>query len=184
MAEKRSNFCTRDSKKQMQRVLYYQDFLREQAELHDLALTSVSSYEDQRIHYSLGPGNNRPLLKEAMARRWWWREADARKGHFVNLLWSQLKDPKFIAGSQGRRAESSESLEEGGGGSAEEEVASRTLHNHFARNKYLGSKLSLYLSLREHCRKTGAALSDVLLPTFFVRRFMDEEWKCFTKAYF
>jgi hypothetical protein len=76
----------------MQRVLFYHDFLRQQAELHDLTLTSVNSYEDQCIHYSVGTGNNRQLVKECMARRWWWKEAEQGKGQFVNFMWSQLKD--------------------------------------------------------------------------------------------
>jgi hypothetical protein len=56
----------------------------------------------------------------------------------------------------------------------EVEVTARTLHNHFECNKYLGSKLSLYLSLKGYCQQSGLSLSDLILPTFYVCRFMDD----------
>ena len=84
----------------MQRILFYHDFLRKQAELHDLDLNSMNNYEDQVIHYSLGKGNNRQIVKDCMNRRWWWKEAKPEKGDSVNFLWTKLKDRPFIIKNQ------------------------------------------------------------------------------------
>ena len=71
-----------------------------------------------------------------MNRRWWWKEAKPEKGDSVNFLWTKLKDRPFIIKNQriSYQASTNVSLEAEESHNTsydEQELAARTLHNHF-----------------------------------------------------
>lgn len=51
---------------------------------------------DKKYKVYIGGGNNSPLIKELMKRRFWWQIVQDKGGNDINFLWTQLKVPDYF----------------------------------------------------------------------------------------
>ena len=51
---------------------------------------------DRKYKAWIGGGNNSPLIKELMKRRFWWTITEERGNYDVNFMWTQLKVHEYF----------------------------------------------------------------------------------------
>ena len=51
---------------------------------------------DKRYRAWIGGGNNSPLVRELIKRRFWWQITEDRTNLDVNFIWTQLKLPDYF----------------------------------------------------------------------------------------